>query len=100
MTEELQKRGIQEVDGILFDLGVSSPQLDEKDRGFSFHQDAPLDMRMDQDQALSAYQVVNTYTISDLTRIFKEYGEEKLLIGRRGRSEDHTSELQSLSCIS
>ncbi len=77
MTEELQKRGIQEVDGILFDLGVSSPQLDEKDRGFSFHQDAPLDMRMDQDQALSAYQVVNTYTISDLTRIFKEYGEEK-----------------------
>lgn len=77
ITEELQKRGIHEVDGILFDLGVSSPQLDEKERGFSFHQDAPLDMRMDQEQALSAYQVVNTYSIADLTHIFKVYGEEK-----------------------
>lgn len=77
MTEELAARNIHEVDGILFDLGVSSPQLDEKDRGFSFHQDAPLDMRMDQSQTFSAKDVVNTYSYQDLVRIMKEYGEEK-----------------------
>lgn len=77
MTKELAARNIHEVDGILFDLGVSSPQLDEKDRGFSFHQDAPLDMRMDQSQPFSAKDVVNTYSYQDLVRIMKEYGEEK-----------------------
>ncbi len=77
MTKELAARNIHEVDGILFDLGVSSPQLDEKDRGFSFHQDAPLDMRMDQSQTFSAKDVVNTYSYQDLVRIMKEYGEEK-----------------------
>lgn len=77
LEEELTKRGIDEVDGILFDLGVSSPQLDEDYRGFSFHKDAPLDMRMDQDSTFTAYDVVNTYAYSDLVRIMRDYGEEK-----------------------
>ena len=77
LKRELEKRNVTKVDAILFDLGVSSPQLDEKDRGFSFHQDAPLDMRMDQSQLLTAKEVVNTYSYQDLVRIFKEYGEEK-----------------------
>lgn len=77
IKSELEKIGIEKVDGILFDLGVSSPQLDEDYRGFSFHNDAYLDMRMDQSQMLDAYYVVNNYDINNLTRIFKEYGEEK-----------------------
>lgn len=77
LKSALAKRNITKVDAILFDLGVSSPQLDEKDRGFSFHQDAPLDMRMDRSQPLTAKEVVNTYSYQDLVRIFKEYGEEK-----------------------
>ena len=77
IKSELNKRNITEVDGILFDLGVSSPQLDETERGFSFHKDAKLDMRMNQDQELSAYEVVNNYSESELTKIFYEYGEEK-----------------------
>ncbi len=76
MKEELKKRGITKVDGILFDLGVSSPQLDEDMRGFSFHKDAPLDMRMNQESQLTAYTVVNTYSKEELAKIFKEYGEE------------------------
>ena len=63
--------------GILFDLGVSSPQLDEAERGFSFHQDATLDMRMDKNNLLSAKEVVNNYEYKELVRVFKEYGEEK-----------------------
>ena len=77
IKSELNKRNINKVDGILFDLGVSSPQLDETERGFSFHKDAKLDMRMNQNQELSAYEVVNNYSESELTRIFYEYGEEK-----------------------
>ena len=77
IKSELNKRGITKVDGILFDLGVSSPQLDETERGFSFHNDARLDMRMNQNQELSAYEVVNTYSESELSKIFFEYGEEK-----------------------
>ena len=77
LKSALAKRNITKVDAILFDLGVSSPQLDEKDRGFSFHQDAPHDMRMDRSQSLTAKEVVNTYSYQDLVRIFKEYGEEK-----------------------
>jgi len=77
MKKELEKRKITKVDGILFDLGVSSPQLDEKERGFSFHEDARLDMRMNQKQKLSAYEVINEYQLEDLIRIFREYGEEK-----------------------
>ena len=77
LKEELSKRNINGVDGILYDLGVSSPQLDEKDRGFSFHQDAKLDMRMNQEQTLSAYEVVNNYSKEQLIDILYKYGEEK-----------------------
>ncbi len=77
IKDELSKRGISKVDGILFDLGVSSVQLDEGDRGFSYHQNAKLDMRMDQRSELTAYDVVNTYKEEDLIRIFYTYGEEK-----------------------
>ena len=65
------------VDGVLFDLGVSSPQIDTPERGFSYMQDAPLDMRMDQRARLSAYDVVNAYTAEQLTEIFYTYGEER-----------------------
>ena len=77
IKEELNKRNTSRVDGILYDLGVSSPQLDEGDRGFSFHQDARLDMRMDTTKELDAYRVVNTYSYEDLVNIFYKYGEEK-----------------------
>ena len=77
LKSELEKQGIIEVDGILFDLGVSSPQLDDASRGFSFHEDAKLDMRMDKDNPLSAYEVVNTYSKEKLADIFYKYGEDK-----------------------
>ncbi len=67
----------EKVDGILFDLGVSSPQLDDGDRGFSFHKDAVLDMRMDKSNPLDAKKVVNEYSYNDLVRIFYKFGEEK-----------------------
>ncbi len=73
----LDSLGIDAVDGMLFDLGVSSPQLDESERGFSYMQDAPLDMRMDQTGALSAHEIVNTYSEAQLNRIFWDYGEER-----------------------
>ena len=76
LKKELTKR-VDKVDGILFDLGVSSPQLDQANRGFSFHKDAPFDMRMDQSQKLTAYKVVNDYSKETLIKILKEYGEEK-----------------------
>lgn len=76
LKEEINKR-IDKVDGILFDLGVSSPQLDEAERGFSFHKDAKLDMRMNKEQNLSAYDIVNNYSLEKLTKIFQTYGEEK-----------------------
>lgn len=77
LQEELQKLNVTEVDGILFDLGVSSPQLDEKDRGFSYHEDAKLDMRMDKEMKTSAYDIVNNYSKEELTKIFQKYGEDK-----------------------
>ncbi|TKC18566.1 16S rRNA (cytosine(1402)-N(4))-methyltransferase RsmH [Robertmurraya kyonggiensis] len=77
LKEELAAHGVEKVDGILYDLGVSSPQLDTPERGFSYHHDAPLDMRMDQDAPLSAYDVVNSWSFGDLLRIFHRYGEEK-----------------------
>ena len=77
LKEELEKRDVTEVDGILFDLGVSSPQLDDATRGFSYHEDARLDMRMDKSNPLSAYEVVNTYSQKELADIFYKYGEDK-----------------------
>lgn len=77
LKEQLMKHGIEEVDGVLFDLGVSSPQLDTPERGFSFHHDAPLDMRMDQNSMFSAYNVVNEWPYEKLVKIFFQYGEEK-----------------------
>jgi len=74
---ELNKRGINSVDGILFDLGVSSPQLDNGERGFSYKYDARLDMRMNKDDKLDAYTVVNTYKEDDLRNIIFNYGEER-----------------------
>ena len=73
----LDSLGVKEVDGMLFDLGVSSPQLDEAKRGFSYMLDAPLDMRMDGGSALTAWQVVNTWDENSLNRILWDYGEER-----------------------
>ena len=77
LKEELNNLGIFEVDGILYDLGVSSPQLDTPERGFSYNHDAPLDMRMDQTATLTARTVLNDWPYEDLVRIFFRYGEEK-----------------------
>lgn len=77
LKSELSKRGIEKIDGIMFDLGVSSPQLDNEERGFSYHNDARLDMRMNQEDKLSAYEVVNNYSSGELSNIFFKYGEEK-----------------------
>ena len=101
MKERLLDLGVTEVDGILFDLGVSSPQLDEDERGFSYHKDARLDMRMDQDSKFSAWDVVNTYSEDNLTKILFTYGEEKyarsiaknILKARNNKTIDTTFEL-------
>ncbi len=77
MKEKLEEYGIRKADGIMMDLGVSSPQFDDPERGFSYRYDARLDMRMDQSQTLDAYQIVNTYSFEDLCRILRQYGEEK-----------------------
>ncbi|MCP8715742.1 16S rRNA (cytosine(1402)-N(4))-methyltransferase RsmH [Staphylococcus arlettae] len=77
LSEILNELNIEKVDGIYYDLGVSSPQLDVPERGFSYHHDAKLDMRMDQTQELSAYEVVNEWKFEELVRIFHRYGEEK-----------------------
>lgn len=77
LSEVLSGKGIDKVDGILADLGVSSPQFDDGSRGFSYKEDAPLDMRMDQSQSFSAKTLVNSYSLSELTRVIREYGEEK-----------------------
>ncbi len=77
ILDVLKDLEIEKIDGILFDLGVSSYQLDNGERGFSYMADAPLDMRMDRQQALTAREVVNTYSREDLRRILKDYGEER-----------------------
>ena len=77
LQARLQEAGVQEIDGICYDLGVSSPQLDQRERGFSYKKDAPLDMRMNQEASLTAYEVVNRYDYHDLVRIFFKYGEDK-----------------------
>jgi 16S rRNA (cytosine1402-N4)-methyltransferase len=89
----LDDLGIPGVHAVLFDLGVSSPQLDEAERGFAYSYDAPLDMRMDRTQELTAEEVVNTYSVSDLARILRDYGEERFarrvaeaIVRERGRA--------------
>ncbi len=77
IKEVISELGFHEVDGILFDLGVSSPQLDQGDRGFSYQKDAPLDMRMDQEQTFSAYELVNEWSEEELADILFRYGEER-----------------------
>ena len=77
LNDQLDKLGIESVDGILFDLGVSSPQLDRGERGFSYHQEAVLDMRMNQESELTAHTIVNTWPYEKLVAIFFQYGEEK-----------------------
>ena len=101
MKEKLLEHGISSVDGILFDLGVSSPQLDEDTRGFSYHKDAKLDMRMDRDNSFSAWDVVNTYSEKELANILFKFGEEKyansiarnIVRERENKSIDTTFEL-------
>jgi 16S rRNA (cytosine1402-N4)-methyltransferase len=78
LVKKLNEQGIDRIDGIIFDLGLSSPQIDDPKRGFTFMQDAPLDMRMDTSNTLTAAEVVNNYSIEELTNIFYIYGEEKL----------------------
>ncbi len=100
----LNDLGIRGVDGMLFDLGVSSPQLDEAARGFSYLRDAPLDMRMDQSASLTARDVVNTWSREELRRILWEYGEERyagpisaaIVKAREGKPIDTTLELAEL----
>ena len=77
LKEKLAEQNVYEVDGVLYDLGVSSPQLDTPERGFSYNYDTRLDMRMDTDASISAYEIVNEYSYHDLVRIFYRYGEEK-----------------------
>ena len=77
LKEKLLEHGVEKVDGVLYDLGVSSPQLDDPERGFSYRHDAPLDMRMDLQGELTAYDIVNKWSYDELVRIFFKYGEEK-----------------------
>lgn len=77
LSEVLKQKNIAYADGILMDLGVSSPQFDEGERGFSYRLDAPLDMRMDTRQALTAYDIVNQYSVSEIAKILRDYGEER-----------------------
>lgn len=101
LKEKLEELDVHEVDGILFDLGVSSPQLDDDYRGFSYHNDARLDMRMDRDNDFSAWDIVNNYSEKELARIIFEYGEEKygnsiarnIVKARTNKSIDTTFEL-------
>ena len=77
LKADLNQRGVSNVDGIVYDLGVSSPQFDEAQRGFSYRLEAPLDMRMNQQQNLTAFKVINDWSFNDLVRIFTRYGNEK-----------------------
>ncbi|CDM68768.1 Ribosomal RNA small subunit methyltransferase H [Clostridium bornimense] len=77
ISEVLDSLGIEKVDGIVMDLGVSSPQLDQAERGFSYHKDAPLDMRMNREKEFSAYNVVNEYSEEKLYKVIRDFGEEK-----------------------
>jgi 16S rRNA (cytosine1402-N4)-methyltransferase len=104
MPEVLDSLGLDGVDGVLFDLGVSSMQLDVPDRGFAYAQDAPLDMRMDATSGTTAGEVVNSYPVADLARVLREYGEERFALriaqaidrARRQAPLTSTSELADL----
>jgi len=104
MPEVLERLGVPGVDGVLFDLGVSSMQLDVAERGFAYARDAPLDMRMDPDGALTAAEVVNTYPVPKLARVLREYGEERFALrvaqaiarARRDGPLDSTAQLAEL----
>lgn len=89
LTQILKDLNIEKVDGIYYDLGVSSPQLDIPERGFSYHHDATLDMRMDQTQELTAYEIVNNWSYEALVKIFYRYGEEKISKQIARRIEAH-----------
>ena len=101
LTEELKKLRIKSIDGVLLDLGLSSPQVDLAEKGFSFLREGPLDMRFDKKQPLTAAQIINKYPVGELTRIFKDYGEEflgrKIALGiakrRHARAFKTTTEL-------
>ena len=97
IDEELAKRNVKKVDGILFDLGVSSPQLDDGERGFSYNYDARLDMRMNTKQELDAYKVVNNYSEKELVRILFEFGEERFAkkIAQNIVNERKTSKIET-----
>src|SRR5699024_2966677 len=97
LKEELKQRQIDHVDGILFDLGVSSPQLDRGDRGFSYRMNAKLDMRMNQTNRLTAYDIVNTWSYNDLVAIFFKYGEERFSkqIARRIEKEREVKQIET-----
>ena len=97
MKEKLAEQGITKVDGILFDLGLSSPQIDNSERGFTFMNDAPLDMRMDTSNEKTAAKIVNTYSIEELTNIFFLYGEEKMskVIAKKIVSERLNKEIKT-----
>ncbi|MCY8232709.1 16S rRNA (cytosine(1402)-N(4))-methyltransferase RsmH [Priestia endophytica] len=99
LKEKLAELGVTKVDGVLFDLGVSSPQLDTPERGFSYHHDAPLDMRMDQQSKLSAFDVVNEWPYERLVKIFFQYGEEKFSkqIARKIESYRETKKIETTS---
>ena len=102
---ELEKLEITALDGILFDLGVSSPQFDLEERGFSYKNEAPLDMRMDQESELTAGILVNTASVAELTRIFWKYGEERYskriatLIEKRRREQEITTTIELAELI-
>lgn len=96
MPEVLKKLGVEKVNGIVLDLGVSSYQLDNAERGFSYMADAPLDMRMDQSQQMTAYDIVNDYSEYDLARIIREYGEDKCA----GSIASHIAEARKIKPVS
>lgn len=101
MREELKERGVEKVDGIVLDLGVSSYQLDEAQRGFTYREDVPLDMRMDQRQEKTARDIVNGYSETELYRVIRDYGEDKfakniarhIVLAREKKSIETTGEL-------
>lgn len=97
LKDKLAELKVNKVDGIIFDLGLSSPQIDDKNRGFTFMEDAPLDMRMDLSNSLTAKDIVNTYSIEKLSNIFFVYGEERMskFIAKKIVSERLTKEIKT-----